>query len=781
MTWKSSVEMGKILSELPELEDVKYAFSLGQIVKNAVFAESFTADSEWSRIIVPTESGKRLLRAVGPSPDSHLALLGYFFHLNMLVDYTASDLDAIRGRVSESLLNRQILLPHITGRELYDKFNDEFVTNRTDHLDPPQVDKLLDGAPTGVYQIGTLVTGPFGILNSSEIRWMPPSPRAPLWHCSDTGCSALHYVLLRSGHEGVKHAYANIAREALRSSGPPSEWQRPLLAKLLRPDDATKEVPFADILPLLASCVVGEDRSKLTLAALRGESRHLIRQEIEATPQSQRVKETSAEALSAALTPEEQLQVLALVPTREIVELVDRLIHEREILVQPEELRDASLPPQRFSRHDLSTEMSSQGLRSPGQRPLARLRTTIVKAYTEIAATDALRWRIHAPERIATGAALADHIQRVGPLATVRELIMPERLAFDKVSDLVFLQQLPGEEPEEVTTRLLWKLGFSLPRYTGRISLLRRRLEDFNQCLLGLGSAADSEEDREKIRRSGVNLFVSLEDFLERLVSYNLWLCASDHFVDTKFRYDRHDAVRKVPQVLGETVCSGDATFSWNSNGDNTIGTTQAYLWKLLDWLLGRQSADAGAVQRSEGDFPHYAFDPDQVFSFAHIEAWADFHRAEFEAYIRELSEIADQIAKSELARIRNGLDHTRSAERFPSVESMLAMVSRLRKAVEIADVQRLIPKLYWLEHRNLDRYGSGTLVLKDYAERSYSLSMPIVVISMPRISFYAPVIISPGTFLADGAVPLVLSIQGSGEYAKYWAGYPRRRQIPPP
>ena len=543
---------------------------------------------------------------------------------------------------------------------------------------------------------------------------------------------------------------------------------------------ANQEILFTDILPFIASCVVGEDRSRLVLAALGSSYRHQIRQEIESTPQSERLAKSSAEDLSSELTAEEQLQLLALIPSRELVTLVDRQVLGGRILVEPEELRRISFSPPRTSRHDLRTEMSSLGLRSPGRLPLVRLQTTIIRAYTDSAALDDLRWRIRAPEGTSTRAALAGHIRQKGPLATVCDLVIPERLVFEKVSHLVFLQSISGEPLEQVTTRLLWKLGFDFPRYGSAIPSLRRRLDEFNQCLLRLGEA-DSEEDREQIRRSGVNLFVSLEDFLERLVSYNLGLCASDHFIDTKFFYNRHDVVAKVPAVLGTSVRSGAVTFSWSSNGENTIGTTQSYLWKLLDWLSQQRIVDRSSIRRSDEDFPYYVRDPHKVFSVTHLQAWADFDRAQFEVYIGRLKEIAEQLAKSDLAGIRNGLDHKRPAERFPTVDSMLAMVSRLLQAVETADVNRLIPKRFWLEERQRDRYGHGTLLLKDYRDRSYSLGEPMVVVSMSAIRFGAPVIIAPGSFLADGTVPLVLSVRSSGEYAKYWAGYPRRRQIPPP
>lgn len=780
MTWKSSIEIDEILLNIPALEEVKKAFCLSNIALNAVYPECFIANNEWTKFIVPTESGETLLHAAGGSPVSYLALLACFFHHDLLIDCTASNLDAICQHLSASLLNRTILLPHVTGRELYDKFNDEFASNRTDHLDPPEVDRLLQDMPTGVYQVGTLVTGPLGILRSKEVRWMPPSSHAPLWHCSDTGCSALHQVMLRSGHQDFQDACETIEREALRTFGPASEWGYPLRRYLMRSDDLGKEILYTNILPFIASCVVGKDRKMLFLAALQSNSRHHIREQIEGILHARKTKNLSAENLSNELTAEEQLQSLALISTRELVTLIDRLVGEREIRVQPEELRMAPFNPPKTSRHDLLTEMSSSGLRSPGRRPLVRLLTTILLTYRDSGAIDDLRWRIAAPESMATGAALSDYIRREGSMETVRNLIVPERSVFDKIADLVFLQRFPDELPDQFLLRLLWKLGFNLPRYATAISSLHRRLEEFNQCLLGLGTA-DSEEDREQIRRSGVNVFVSLEDFLERLVSYNLWLCSSDHLVDTRFVYSRDEAVKRVPQILGTSVRSGDATFSWNPNGENTIGTIHTYLQKLLDWLQQRQSADKNAYRRPDEEFPHYALYPDQVFAFSHREAWADFDQVEFEIYSDKLNGILEQINKSNIAVIRNGIDHKRSPEKFPSVDLMLAMVSRLREAVETADIHRLIPKRFWLEEQILDRYGRGTLLFRDYAQRPYSLPMPIPVVSMPEIQFDAPVIIGPGSFLADGAVPIVLSVRSSGEYARYWAGYPRRRKIPPP
>jgi hypothetical protein len=778
--WRSYEEMREALSQRPDLDSLKQAFCLSTIAQRAVYPESFEPDTHWATVVVPSTEGESLLKAIGDSDLSRLALFGLFYHHDSLIDPVASDLSGIRQLIEDSILTGNILLPHITGRELYDKFNDEFSTNRTDHLDPPDVMRLLEGTPVGVFQVGALVTGPLGILESSEMRWIPPTAAPPLWHCSDTGCNALHRVWLRSGHRPLLDHYDRLQRAAIESSGLPSEWMAPLRTKLMRPDDRRAEILFADILPFLASCVVGEDRREVLLAVLSGDRRNEIRHRLELSPRGNEFTNLSAKDLSSRLTPEERLQLLAVQHTRELVQVTDDLILQRRLVVQPEELRRASIAPPTTSRRDLRTEMSSYGLRSPGRRPLIRLKTAIERAYRDIDEIEDLRWRVRASENVSTSAALSSFIEREGARTAVAELVTPERRVFETIASEVLFSASQDDTIEGRTTRILWKLGFNIPRYGGALSLLRRRLDEFNQCLLTLGSA-ESETDRESIRCSGVNPFVSLEDYLERLVGFNSWLCSCDHFVGTRFAYNRVDAVAAVPEVLGAPLQSGDATFSWNLSGDNTLGTSQVYLEKLLSWLSGLRDTDRTSLRRSEDQMPHYAHDRDQEFPFLHTQAWADFDQSEFDSYLGRLREIGEQVRKSQLTNIRNGLDHRRRDDRFPTVESMLAMVSRIHQAVAISDVHRLVPKRFWLQERTTDRYGRGTLVLQDYEGRSYSVSTPNPVVALPEIQFASPVIIGPGKFLCGGAVPIVFSVRSANEFSRYWSGYPRRRTIPPP
>jgi hypothetical protein len=131
---------------------------------------------------------------------------------------------------------------------------------------------------------------------------------------------------------------------------------------------------------------------------------------------------------------------------------------------------------------------------------------------------------------------------------------------------------------------MLWKIGFDIPRYAEGYALLCKRLEAFNRALLAVGGLKQ-EEDREELRSVGVNLFVSVEEFLDKLVSFNVWLLASDHFLVSRFRYELNVARQKVSEILGRSIGEDDTRVQWNTHGENSLGTLLCYLREASAWI----------------------------------------------------------------------------------------------------------------------------------------------------------------------------------------------------
>ena len=229
--WLSSEEVSIALGSSPPSKLVR-AHALRRVLLGGLMTPIFVIDHRWADAIQPTSDGIEMLELLetmgeewGTESESAFVLFRIFYDIDLLVDHKASDIDLARELISNSIADRTLILPHRFGRILYDRFNDIFRTSRTDHLKYETACELLDGQFQGVYQMGTIVTGPYGLLESASGRYSPPSLKVPLWHCSDTGCSALHSVRLLEYDQGCAGTVIRARQRLLEHHGPPSEWE----------------------------------------------------------------------------------------------------------------------------------------------------------------------------------------------------------------------------------------------------------------------------------------------------------------------------------------------------------------------------------------------------------------------------------------------------------------------------------------------------------------------------------------------------------------------------
>jgi hypothetical protein len=200
--WRSAQELEAELKSFPDLSQLNTLYSLSTFWRNAVYPADYRASEDWASVLTLTPYGEKRLNDLRPAltgtglaqVDILLAYFAVFFHHDLFLDAGETDSTKIRHILEHELLQGQIRLPYRYGRLLYDRFNDTYSDTRTDHLMSADVERLLQGTPLGVYQLGTLVSGPLGVLDSQETRYIPPTLSLPLWHCSDTGCNAIHHV-----------------------------------------------------------------------------------------------------------------------------------------------------------------------------------------------------------------------------------------------------------------------------------------------------------------------------------------------------------------------------------------------------------------------------------------------------------------------------------------------------------------------------------------------------------------------------------------------------------
>ena len=395
MTWLSAQELHDSITKLPNTESDQLfrAFALSQFVRNAFYSPDFEPAEDWAEAITLTPSGTELLAELHETgiryseSVEHFTLLRIFYHHDLFIDHTKLDEQRLRELLRSVHDAGSGRWPYVFGNHLYHKFNDRYAGNRTASLDPAASNLLLAGSSEGVFQIGTLLCGPLGCLESLERRTFGPTLNLLLWHCSDPGCQARHMVTLEPNHNTCTQAVNSFRRHLSDHFGPASEWQKAIL---------TSEVhgrwpngrPYFDLPAVIGDCIVGAERSAACQIALRSPRFSLLSVVVE---RAKGIK-GGPDQLVAKLSPEEQHQLLLMLPDKELIEIVDALVFQKTIKIPPSELRH----PKTYSPgwpKDTKTQLSSLGLRSNGHPPIIELAALIWTAYERLGQTDDLAWR----------------------------------------------------------------------------------------------------------------------------------------------------------------------------------------------------------------------------------------------------------------------------------------------------------------------------------------------------------------------------------------------------
>lgn len=564
-----------------------------------------------------------------------------------------------------------------------------------------------------------------------------------------------------------------MIRSILDSFGRQSEWDY-AIEHIYRRDKWPNGRPFVDLPAIIGDCILGKERSSLLLSFFRSSHTSVLSKCLGAT--GRRIGEPVS--MTAALAPEEQHQLLLVLPDRDIVRHIDLMVASKDIKIPPPEVRKTKMYVYRLSR-DTGSCLSSLGIRSTSHAPVIELAAAIWSTYESMGLADDLGWRLRSHKGTTPHHSVVDFIRVHGPEQAVKDLVLPSKAVATAVAERLLLQILPGEEDGETARRVLWKFGFAVPRYEESYQLLRNRLQEFHTFVLQLGPDLN-ETDRARVRSVGVNLFVSIESFLEDLICYNVWLLCSDHFTGTRFWFTRCEAHAAVVKNIGEKIRSGETEWSWSVEGTNTLGTLLAYLQAYRQWVSDRKTADRTPYARCEEDFPHYAKDTVLVFPFKHTQLWADVEPAVMATYSDVFEKICTQLAQADLPAIRNGIDHKRDEEGFPTPDKMIACASRLQQVIDVVDSKRLIPKLFWGIRSESDSYGNVCDTFADYRSTTVSLWDPPPMLAGARKAFGIPYVIAPFDFLGQPNSVMVFNVRARSEYADYWMNYPKRRYIPP-
>jgi hypothetical protein len=777
--WKSSVETKSLIDSAEGIDLLGRLFALSVFWQNSVYPKDYAADQSWPSLVSLTDYGARSVKESSEAcagyreADVMLAMFGKFFHSELFFDWRRSNISGIATLLHNELLSCRVRLPHRMGRLIYDRFNDAPSPGRTNHVTPEETDELLSGTPQGVYQVGDILSGPLGIIESAEQRYFPPNLRLPLWHCSDTGCGETHHVALLPHQVPVVKVY-RIIDELLTESEQPSEWNWSL-RRIHRGTKWPLGRPYCDMPALIADCVLGFERTALLVGALKTANGDYLRSALSLCSSLGISIGGAPEEVAGRLSPEAQLQLLLSLKDEDLVALLDRMLFTKQLIPSLGETRRPKQEPPHSGRDTLS-ELSALGTRSAGRNPVLRLTSEVWQAYSKSNMLNELEWRLRTGQGVSAREGLVTFIRDHGPERAIRDLVLSLRVVTrDVCEDLGLALTYAEPTDNSVSDRLLWKFGFDPPQFDDSDERFQLVLKAFEDAVLRAGSI-ESEDEKATVRAAGVNLFVSVEEILERLLLFPLWCLASDHFLGTHFEYDIDRARHGVSETLGASLRSDVGLIAWNPSGENTLGTLLRYLAEARKWMQGLEQQDRSNLVRPTEDLPHYEDDPHRVFPFRHLALWADADPGQLRALTERYADVVRLVEQADLAPIRNGLDHRREKDRFPDSDRMLACAKRLGAAFELGVLHGFLPRTFWVHRATKDRFGLTECELRDRRGNSVILYGPSLVSGLQSPDPKRPVLIAPGNLLGLPNSRLFFGVVEHNPYRDYWQGYPRRK-----
>ncbi|MFZ1005517.1 MAG: hypothetical protein WAN65_01690, partial [Candidatus Sulfotelmatobacter sp.] len=257
-------------------------------------------------------------------------------------------------------------------------------------------------------------------------------------------------------------------------------------------------------------------------------------------PKHKKLWRGSSREIADRLTHGQAFQAVLLASDQDIVAAIDECIDTGEIVIPGTEVRRSPAAFPHLNWADAHFECSRLGTRVVGigedATPNARLKRLLIAIQKDEADLGQLQWRL----RSLKGTSIGEKIEHLMPTETPAEII--KQLVFTSEEQLTAALQLVGAPhlsisktgEDSLRTKLLWRLGFDQSDFESEMNTFENSLSEFRAIA---SSLTDSKGSRERVRSVGVNVFVYLEEVLDRVLCFSTWLLLADHF-STGHAYD---------------------------------------------------------------------------------------------------------------------------------------------------------------------------------------------------------------------------------------------------
>jgi hypothetical protein len=749
-------------------------FSIKILLQQCIIDEKYELNPDLNELIILSKTGQKLYDtiikkkiSIDKPQNIKLVIFIEFYHQDLFVDIEKTDLSSIEKIIDKEIKSKKIKYPWIYGRTLYDKYFRDF-TKQSNFLNTEETAKLLKDTPQGVFQVGKYIVGPKGLLKSENLRRNFPIRNIKLYHCSDSSCTAFHRTLLKT--ENLFELITDEIKKLLPKKEP-SEWAR-VFNKTIESENEYFDFDSLNEVYLLIVNTFGQDELKMLLSNILNSSK-TYREKLPKHKDFQGAANTIVENLNKA----ELFQLLLLEKDSVVIEQLEKMISSNEIIIPATEIREAVfLKPSGF--YNISHQCNKLGFRSISRNNLAinRLNKLILNVNSEDSAKQILEWKLRFYEYETLKEKIEAYTSVTEPTKIIKETILSGPLQINKTFEKIYGNfELPTNEESENTliNKILWKLGFDINIYPDTINDFWNKLEDFKNTVRSVKTLNTFEKD--KIRSSSVNLFVALEDILEQSLSFITWLLLSDHFLETKFKYDYETSRHFMCSKLEGQVVGSNEPLRFDKNGKNTLFPLTEGFSALIQICDNIMSSSRNEYLRSEEELPSFYEKATYTsFPFMHKVLLLDLKSANYKNIKENISKISSEFTKHSVLSIRNRLQHKR--EDFPNIDEILQACYTIEDVVNKLEINSLWPNVYLFKTLNSDKYKRQNYAFEDYKGRTINLTPTSEFIGSRLIGISVPQIILPNVHIGNSLEVLRFKYNEPSEYLKYWKGYPLKK-----
>jgi hypothetical protein len=474
-----------------------------------------------------------------------------------------------------------------------------------------------------------------------------------------------------------------------------------------------------------------------------------------------------------------QLLQVALLRSDEIIAAaIDQLVAAEQLKIPPTEIRRpiASAPSPSWT--GVVSECSDLGVRVVGRgqiaNPLARLKRLILEIHNTEERKAQLEWSLRNIPGSNVGEQLDSMIARETPSKLLRQMVVSNIYMLKSALSHLHSEHLPlpSNDSGEIAfvQKLLWKLGFNKSEFSSPTTEFWLRLRQFEQVV-----SAPNHEDTSwisAVRSVGVNLFVGLEQLLDKTLSFMCWVFLADPLVD-KHTYNPRKGRALMATHLSGLIETDKGYVNYDEGGKNTMFPLIVG-FKAISRCIARILNDREKHAKPALVLAHYYGKSSlQLFPYKHHAYICDATKHDVDSINGICDEIALKLQHSKVFEIRNKLEHNN--EELPNAKEMLRCAELLAEVVSVLEEWGLLPVIFANQDVTFDSFQRTSVLSRDGQERVFKWQpSPVLkgIKSLPEIG--APQIIVPKFKVPDTNEPLRFYIEEDSEYTKMWLNYPK-------